>query len=103
MSELANETNLMVWIDQDLCTGDGICEEITPDVFVGRDDGLWVVKEEEKYFGRTVVFDGEQAPDGARGMARIPDELIEDAIESAEECPGECIMIEPYQESAVHS
>ena len=35
-------TALMVWIDQDLCTGDGICSEICPDVFVGRDDGLWV-------------------------------------------------------------
>ena len=30
-------TQLMVWIDQDLCTGDGICEEIAPDVFVGRE------------------------------------------------------------------
>jgi ferredoxin len=35
-------------------------------------------------------------------MARVPDALIEDTIESAEECPGECIMIEPYQESAVY-
>src|SRR3989304_9068094 len=58
VSNMAETTQLMVWIDQDLCTGDGICEEITPDVFVGRDDGLWVVKEESKHFGRTVVFDG---------------------------------------------
>jgi ferredoxin len=99
---MAKETKLMVWIDQDLCTGDGICEEITPDVFVGRDDGLWVVKEEAKYFDRTVVFNGEQAPDGARGMARIPDALIQDALESAEECPGECIMIEPYNAEALY-
>jgi ferredoxin len=100
---MANEkTELMVWIDQDLCTGDGICEEITPDVFTSRDDGLWVVKEEEKYFGRTVIFDGKQAPDGPRGLARVPDELKEDVIESAEECPGECIMIEPFREDAVY-
>jgi len=98
---MADATKLMVWIDQDLCTGDGICEEITPDVFVGRDDGLWVVKEESKHFDKTVVFDGEDAPDGARGMARVPDNLIDDVIESAEECPGECIMLEPYQESEV--
>ena len=32
-------TALMVWIDQDLCTGDGICEEICGDVFTARDDG----------------------------------------------------------------
>jgi ferredoxin len=24
---------MKVWIDQDLCTGDGLCEEICPDVF----------------------------------------------------------------------
>ncbi|MEX1093272.1 MAG: ferredoxin [Acidimicrobiia bacterium] len=100
---MAEKTKLMVWIDQDLCTGDGICEETAPDVFVGRDDGLWVVKEDEKHFGDNVVFDGENAPDGARGIARIPDDLIEDAVESAEECPGECIMIEPYSEEAVHA
>ena len=35
---MADETKLMVWIDQDLCTGDGICEEIAPDVVTGRDE-----------------------------------------------------------------
>ena len=34
-------------------------------------------------------------PEGACCLARIPDHLIEDALESAEECPGECIIIEP--------
>lgn len=97
---MAKPTQLMVWIDQDLCTGDGICEEIAPDVFAGRDDGLWVVKEEAGHFGETIVFDGDNGaghgPDGARGVARVPDELIDAAVEAAEECPGECIMIEPY-------
>lgn len=90
------ETTLMVWIDQDLCTGDGICEEICPDVFQGRDDGLWVVKETASNFGADIVFDGEQAPDGARGVARVPEDQIDLVVESAEECPGECIMIEPF-------
>ncbi len=98
-------TQLMVWIDQDLCTGDGICEEIAPDVFVGRDDGLWVVKEESSHFEKTIVFDGASGeghgPDGARGVARVPDELITDVVEAAEECPGECIMIEPYNAATV--
>ena len=102
---MANE-KMMVWIDQDLCTGDGICEEIAPDVFEGRDDGLWVVKEDKKHFGKTVVFDNEEgdghAVEGSRGVARVPDSLIDDVIESAEECPGECIMIEPYNETLVH-
>ena len=41
---------MKVWIDQDLCTGDGLCEEICPDVFVGKDDGLFYVKEGDKIF-----------------------------------------------------
>ncbi|MCB0996584.1 MAG: ferredoxin, partial [Acidimicrobiales bacterium] len=36
---------MKVWIDQDLCTGDGLCEEIAPDIFFGQDDGLFYVKE----------------------------------------------------------
>ena len=95
-------TRLMVWIDQDLCTGDGICEEIAPDVFEARPDGLWVVKEAATHFGTRIVFDdleGEgHGPEGSRGVARVPDSQIEDVIEAAEECPGECIMIEPYDD-----
>ena len=90
------DPSLMVWIDQDLCTGDGICEEIAPDVFQGRDDGLWVVKETASNWGADIVFDGAQAPDGARGVARVPDAQIDIVVEAAEECPGECIMIEPF-------
>ena len=41
---------MKVWIDQDLCTGDGLCEEIAPDVFIGLDDGLFYVKEGDKIF-----------------------------------------------------
>ena len=77
------------------------------DVFTARDDGLWVVKEESKHFGTTVVFDGSEGaghgPDGGRGVARIPDSLLDSAVEAAEECPGECIMIEPYDQAAIDS
>jgi ferredoxin len=31
----------------------------------------------------------------AEGMADVPDALLDDVIESAEVCPGECIFIEP--------
>ena len=36
---------MKVWIDQDLCTGDGLCEEICPSVFTLLDDGLAYVKQ----------------------------------------------------------
>mgnify|MGYP000025294722 CR=1 FL=1 len=89
---------MKVWIDQDLCTGDGICEEIAPDVFHARDDGLWVVKEAASHFGAEILFDGEQGPDGSRGVARVPESQLDEVIEAAEECPGECIMIEPFDQ-----
>lgn len=92
------DATLMVWIDQDLCTGDGICEEIAPDVFIGRDDGLWVVKETSGNWGMDIVFDGNRAPDGSRGVARVPNDQIDIVVEAAEECPGECIMIEPFDQ-----
>jgi ferredoxin len=76
---------MKVWIDQDLCTGDGLCEEISPAVFTLLDDGLAYVKEGAKVFSD---------PGGAEGMANIPDGELEGVIESAEECPGECIFIE---------
>ncbi len=92
------DASLMVWIDQDLCTGDGICEEISPDVFQARDDGLWVVKEIASHWGADILFDGAEAPDGSRGVARVPESQLDAVIEAAEECPGECIMIEPFDQ-----
>jgi len=77
---------MKVWIDQDLCTGDGLCEEIAPSVFTLLDDGLAYVKEGDKVYSD---------PGGAEGLANIPDGMLEATIESAEECPGECIFIEP--------
>ena len=95
------DTSYMVWIDQDLCTGDGICSEVCPDVFEPRDDGLWVVREAEAHFGKTIVFDGNDGPDGPKGLARIPDDILDAAVEAAEECPGECIMIEHFDQAAI--
>src|SRR5205823_3302665 len=36
---------LEVWIDQDLCTGDGICAQYAPEVFELDIDGLAYVKD----------------------------------------------------------
>lgn len=86
---------MRVWIDQDLCTGDGLCEEIAPDVFFGKDDGLFYVQETDPAYGEVKKFDGINHPKGADGMARFPDGRLSFVIEAAEECPGECIFIEP--------
>src|SRR2546423_10778020 len=79
---------MKVWIDQDLCTGDGLCEEIAPAVFTLLDDGLAYVKEGSKVFSE---------PGGPEGLANVPDGMDDAVIESAEECPGECIFIEIEQ------
>ncbi len=76
---------MKVWIDQDLCTGDGLCEEIAPAVFTLLDDGLAYVKEGDK------VFDD---PGGTAGVAEVTSDLEDAVVEAAEECPGECIFIE---------
>jgi ferredoxin len=76
---------MKVWIDQDLCTGDGLCEEIAPAVFTLLDDGLAYVKE-----GDRVLND----PGGAKGQASVPSGLEDAVVEASEECPGECIFVE---------
>lgn len=80
------ETSLMkVWIDQDLCTGDGLCEEIAPAVFTLLDDGLAYVKDGD---------DIHNDPGGSDGMATVPAGLEDAVNEAVEECPGECIFVE---------
>ncbi len=76
---------MKVWIDQDLCTGDGLCEEIAPAVFTLLDDGLAYVKD-----GVTVLSE----PGGSAQMADVPDDLQDAVVEASEECPGECIFVE---------
>ena len=62
---------MKVWIDQDLCTGDGLCEEIAPAVFTLLDDGLAYVKEGDKVFSD---------PGGADGLANIPDGMLDAVV-----------------------
>lgn len=86
---------MKVWIDQDLCTGDGLCAEIAPDVFVMQNDGLAYVQEVVGNFGELKIFSASMGNDqGAEGLARVPEGQEEIVLEAAEECPGECIFIE---------
>ena len=74
---------LRVWIDQELCTGDGLCVQYAPEVFEFDVDGLAYVK--------NAANDLLTSP-GIR--ADVPDTLRLDVISSATECPGDCIHVE---------
>jgi ferredoxin len=73
----------LVWIDQDLCTGDGLCVQDAPEVFEFDVDGLAYVKNGQRAELLT-------AP-GAR--ADVPESLRLDVIGAAKECPGNCIHV----------
>ena len=73
---------LQVWVDQDLCTGDGLCVQYAPEVFEFDVDGLAYVK----------GSDGElRTAPGSR--VDVPEHLRLEVIDSAKECPGECIHV----------
>src|SRR3954469_17053632 len=76
------ETQLEVRVDQDHCTGDGLCVQYAPEVFEFDVDGLAYVKD----------GDGElmTAP-GAKTV--VPESLRLAVIDSADECPGDCIHV----------
>jgi ferredoxin len=77
---------MRVWIDQDLCTGDGLCEQICPDVFRLDGDGL------------SYVFDDASLRDGGATdpgrFVTVAEHLTDDVLDAAAECPGECIFLE---------
>jgi ferredoxin len=78
----AQDETLEVWIDQDLCTGDGICCQYAPDVFELDIDGLAYVKD----------ADGELLQDQG-AVVLVPTIALRDVVDSAKECPGECIHV----------
>lgn len=73
---------LEVWIDQDLCTGDGICAQYAPEVFELDIDGLAYVKGADD---ELLQAKGATTP--------VPLPLLTDVADSAKECPGECIHV----------
>jgi ferredoxin len=75
--------SLRVWIDQELCTGDGLCVQYAPEVFEFDIDGLAYVKD----------GDGELLA-AERAHTPVPERLRLDVIDSAKECPGACIHVE---------
>jgi ferredoxin len=73
---------LEVWIDQDLCTGDGICVQYAPEVFELDIDGLAYVRGE-----------GDELLAEPGATVPVPLTLLQDVVDSAKECPGDCIHV----------
>lgn len=87
---------MKVWIDQDLCTGDGLCTEICPSVFEMADDGLAYVKNSVVELGSTALLgdDGKPLHQGSLGdgIVDVAPEFEDQVLEATQECPGECIF-----------
>jgi ferredoxin len=76
---------MRVWIDQDLCTGDGLCVDHCHDVFTLLEDGIAYVVEDGAALND---------PGGSGSLAAVADKHVDSVIKAAEVCPGECIFIE---------
>ncbi|HVM09279.1 MAG TPA: ferredoxin [Acidimicrobiales bacterium] len=76
---------MRVWIDQDLCTGDGLCTDHAPEVFTLLEDGIAYVKE------HGIVLND---PGGPASLASVPGSLERNVVHAADDCPGECIFLE---------
>ena len=76
---------MRVWIDHDLCTGDGLCVDHCHDVFTLLEDGIAYVVEADE-----VLND----PGGSGSLAEVRPRDVDAVIRAAEVCPGECIFIE---------
>ena len=76
---------MRVWIDQDLCTGDGLCTDHCPEIFVILEDGISYVHD-----GTWVGND----PGGTECLATVSARLEQAVVDAADDCPGECIFIE---------
>ena len=77
-----DSAELEVWIDQELCTGDGLCVQYAPEVFEFDVDGLAYVKDADGELHQAV---GDRVP--------VPPGLRLDVLDSAKDCPGNCIHV----------
>jgi len=81
-----------VGIDQDVCTGDGLCVDHGPDAFVQLEDGIAYVAE------RGVALND---PGSSGSLAIVEQRNHLAVVQAAEVCPGECIFIEIDDEELV--
>jgi ferredoxin len=87
LGEAGGVGGMHVWIDQDLCTGDGLCTDHCPEVFVLLEDGISYVRDAS---ARTLNSD----PGGRSSMVSVLAKHEGHVIDAALDCPGECIFVE---------
>ncbi len=80
-----------VWVDQQLCTGDGFCAKIAPEQFRMHWDGLAYV----------VGANGELRTGPAQTVPVLPDQARA-VIAAAVKCPGDCIYVLPGGDGTVY-
>jgi ferredoxin len=72
---------MKVWIEQEFCTGDALCEDLCPGVFEMGDDALAHVK-------------GEDGTNGGKPGTAVPEVLEDGVLDAQAQCAGECIYVE---------
>ena len=74
---------MRVWIDQQACVGNGVCEEVCPELFELGDGDVAYLRDGNR-----------RLPDGRAGLLTVPPDLEAAVIDAAEECPVACIYLE---------
>ena len=75
---------MYVWIDEPACVGNGVCEEVCPDMFTMVDGDVARVRD-----GLRVLPRG-----GPAHRAAVPPELADAVLDAADQCPVACIHVE---------
>jgi ferredoxin len=73
---------MKVWIEQDYCTGDGLCTDLCPEVFEMGDDGL-----------ARICNNGHTPLEDEAGAFEVSDDLEASVLEAQGQCAGECIYV----------
>ncbi len=77
----SEEATMRVWIDQDECSGVGVCVQACPQVFVMGSDGLAYVTVNGQMYA-------------SNEYAIVDDSLLDPVLDAVEDCPERCIYVE---------
>jgi ferredoxin len=70
---------MRVWIEEEFCTGDGLCEELCAEMFEMGDDGLAHVK------------GCGASGDSSESAVTVREGLEESVLDAEAQCAGECL------------